>query len=292
MRKERQNMDWNRKAGKEKLDIKEKDGVLWLEFPALAGTGVVRHGFSTRMGGVSEGKFASMNFTFTRGDNPDHVMENYRRMAAVLGVDVNRMVLSWQTHTTNIRRVTEEDAGKGIVRERDYRDVDGLITDVPGLTLVTFYADCVPLYLLDPVHKAIGLSHSGWRGTVNRMGQVTLDAMKKAYGTKAENVIACIGPSICRDCFEVGGEVAEAFAKELDPKYLPQLYYRKDNGKYQLDLWLANEIIFREAGVKQENIHITDICTHCNPRLLFSHRTAGNERGNLAAFLCLNDERP
>lgn len=292
MRKERQDMDWNRKAGKEKLDIKEKNGVLWLEFPALAGTGVVRHGFSTRMGGVSEGKFASMNFTFTRGDNPDHVMENYRRMAAVLGVDVNRMVLSWQTHTTNIRRVTQEDAGKGIVRERDYRDVDGLITDVPGLTLVTFYADCVPLYLLDPVHKAIGLSHSGWRGTVNRMGQVTLDAMKKAYGTKAENVIACIGPSICQDCFEVGEEVAEAFAKELDPKYLPQLYYRKDNGKYQLDLWLANEIIFREAGVKQENIHITDICTHCNPRLLFSHRTAGNERGNLAAFLCLNDERP
>ena len=285
-------MNWKRKTGKEKLDIREKDNVIWLEFPSLAETGMVRHGFSTRMGGVSEGIFASMNFTFTRGDNPDHVMENYQRMASVLGVDVNRMVLSWQTHTTNVRRVTGEDAGKGLFRERDYRDVDGLITDVPGLTLVTFYADCVPLYLLDPVHRAIGLSHSGWRGTVNRMGQVTLDAMKKAYGTKAEDVIACIGPSICQDCFEVGEEVAEAFAEVLDPKYLPQLYYRKDNGKYQLDLWLANEILFREAGVKPEKIHITDICTHCNPELLFSHRTAGNERGNLAAFLCLNDEKP
>ena len=105
--------------------------------------------------------------------------------------------------------VTEEDAGKGIMRERDYQDIDGLITNVPGMTLVTFYADCVPLYVLDPIHKAIGLSHSGWRGTVNRMGNATLDAMKRAYGTKAEDVIVCIGPSICQDCFEVGEEVAD-----------------------------------------------------------------------------------
>ncbi|NBH72447.1 peptidoglycan editing factor PgeF [Clostridiaceae bacterium] len=283
-------MEWIRKTGREKLESKEKNGVVWLEFPALSGTNMVHHGFSTRLGGVSEGKFASMNFTFTRGDNPGHVMENYRRIADALQVDTSRMVLSWQTHTTNIRAVTEKDAGKGIVRERDYQDIDGLITNVPGITLVTFYADCVPLYLLDPVHNAIGLSHSGWRGTVNRMGEKTLNAMAKEYGTRAGDVIACIGPSICQDCFEVGGEVADAFAEAFGESCQAQLYYRKDNGKYQLDLWRANEMVFEEAGVPAANIHTTDICTHCNPGLLFSHRSAGTERGNLAAFLCLSEE--
>ena len=283
-------MEWKRKMGKEPLTINEEQGVVYLTFPALETTGLVRHAFSTRVGGVSEGKFSSMNFTFTRGDRPEHVMENYRRMAAILGVDKNQMVLSWQTHTTNVRMVTEEDAGKGIMRERDYQDIDGLINNVPGMTLVTFYADCVPLYVLDPIHKAIGLSHSGWRGTVNRMGNATLDAMKRAYGTKAEDVIVCIGPSICQDCFEVGEEVADAFGRAFDSRYHHQLYYQKENGKYQLDLWRANEIIFEEAGVCPKNIHVTDICTHCNPQLLFSHRTSGNERGNLAAFLCLKKE--
>jgi len=167
--------------------------------------------------------------------------------------------------------------------------MDGLVTDVPGITLVTFYADCVPLYLVDPVHRAIGLSHSGWRGTVRRMGKVTLETMGRAYGTRPEDVVCCIGPSICQDCFEVGPEVVEEFAREFAGEYHQELFYGKENGKYQLDLWRANQIIFAEAGVKPENIHTTDICTHCNPKLLFSHRTMGNARGNLAAFLCLKE---
>lgn len=144
--------------------------------------GLVVNGFSTRLGGASKGKYATMNFAWNKGDDPADVLENYTRMAKALGVDRDRMVASQQTHTTNVRLVTEEDAGKGVVRERDYTDVDGLITNVPDLTLATFYADCVPLYFVDPKHKAIGLSHSGWRGTVNRMGQCTIDAMKKAFG--------------------------------------------------------------------------------------------------------------
>ncbi len=280
-------MNWKRKEGGEAMEVREKNGVVYLVFPALEKSGLVTHAFSTRMGGVSEGEFATMNFTLTRGDRPDHVMENYRRMADVLKVDMDRMVLSYQTHTTNVRVVTEEDAGKGITRERDYIDVDGLITNVPGITLVTFFADCIPLYLVDPVHRAAGLSHSGWRGTVNRMGRVTLEAMRRTYGTRPEDVIACIGPGICRDCFEVGPEVVEEFAKAFRPVFHPRLFYRKENGKYQLDLWRANEIVFAEAGVHPENIHTTDICTHCNPELLFSHRTMGNRRGNLGAFLCL-----
>lgn len=260
----------------------------YLSFKALEDTGMVINGFSTRLGGASKGRFATMNFSYSRKDDPADVLENFTRMADTLGVERDRMVVSYQTHTTNVRRVTREDEGKGVIRERDYRNVDGLITDVPGITLVTFYADCVPLYLVDPVHHAIGLSHSGWRGTVRRMGQVTMDAMKEAFGTRPEDVTACIGPSICRDCFEVGEEVAEAFADAFDPKYRDALYRANAKpGKYQLDLWKANEIIFQEAGVPKEQIHTTNICTMCNSDYLFSHRRVGEERGNLAAFLSI-----
>lgn len=266
----------------------ERGGVPYLSFKALEDTGMVINGFSTRLGGASKGRFATMNFSYSRKDDPADVLENFTRMADALGVERDRMVVSYQTHTTNVRRVTREDEGKGVIRERDYRDVDGLITDVPGITLVTFYADCVPLYLVDPVHHAIGLSHSGWRGTVRRMGQVTMDAMKEAFGTRPEDVTACIGPSICRDCFEVGEEVAEAFADAFDPKYRDALYRANAKpGKYQLDLWKANEIIFQEAGVPKEQIHTTNICTMCNSDYLFSHRRVGEERGNLAAFLSI-----
>ena len=272
------------------LTVKENRGVTYLSFPILEDTGLVSHAFSTRLGGVSKGDFATMNFSFTRGDDRDDVLENYRRMAAALGVDRERMVLTWQTHTTNVRRVTEEDEGKGIVRDRDYRDVDGLITDIPGITLVTFFADCVPLYFLDPVHKAIGLSHSGWRGTVKRMGQVTVDAMKEAFGTRPEDIIACIGPSICGDCYEVGEEVADEFADAFHEKYHDVILLKKQNGKYQLDLWKANESVLKEAGIKGDYLAVTNICTYCNPQLLFSHRRTAERRGNLCAFLSLKEK--
>ena len=200
------------------------------------------------------------------------------------------MVVSYQTHTTNLRRVTEDDLGKGVVRPRDYRDVDGLITNIPGVTLVTFYADCVPLYFVDPVKRAIGLSHSGWRGTVARMGQKTVEAMEREFGTDPGDLVACIGPSICRDCFEVGEEVVEAFSQAFAPEHHQALFERGVRpGKYQLDLWVANRIILQEAGVSQSRIHTTNICTRCNSDYLFSHRRSGEERGNLAAFLCLKD---
>ena len=276
---------WNYKNEKNIFIQREENGVPYLSFAALEETGLVVNGFSTRLGGASKGKYATMNFAWNKGDDPADVLENYTRMAKALGVDRDRMVASQQTHTTNVRLVTEEDAGKGIVKERDYTDVDGLITNIPGITLVTFYADCVPLYFVDPVHHAIGLSHSGWRGTVHRMGRVTLKAMKETFGTKPEDVICAIGPSICQSCFEVGGEVVEEFQKEFDPFYWKELFYAKENGKYQLDLWKANEIVLLEAGIQKEKLQITDICTRCNPEYLFSHRIMGNERGNLAAFL-------
>lgn len=280
--------EWITASDSDELEVKHSGQLLYLSFPALEATNLVKHAFSTRIGGVSEGKFSTLNFTFTRGDNPDHVMENYRRMAAAIDVDLNRMVLSYQTHTTNVRRITEDDCGKGIVKERDYQDVDGMICNVPGITLVTFYADCVPLYLVDPVHRAIGLSHSGWRGTVNRMGRTTIEAMTEAYGTDPADLIAAVGPSICQDCYEVGEETAEEFRQSFCQEQWDLILAKgRAEDKYQLNLWKANEIIFKEAGVRPENIHITNLCTRCNSDLLFSHRKAGNERGNLAAFLCL-----
>ena len=279
---------WKRKSGAEPMETAEQAGVPYLRFPALEETGLVIHGFSTRLGGVSQGCYSSMNLSFTRGDDKSAVEENYRRMAAALGVEKESMTLTWQTHTVNVRRVGREDRGKGVTRERDYRDVDGLITDVPGITLVTLYADCVPLYLVDTVHRAIGLSHSGWRGTVRKMGQVTLTAMGEAFGTRPEDVTVCIGPSICQDCFEVGEEVAEAFLQAFPAKYHSAvLKPGRQPGKYQADLWEANRAVFLEAGTAPERIHVTDICTRCNSQYLFSHREHGTERGNLGAFLCL-----
>lgn len=282
-------MEFMKKTDDTILTQKEKEGVPFLSFPILEKTGLVSQAFSTRLGGVSKGDFATMNFSFTRGDSREDVLENYRRMAAALGVDMNRMVLTWQTHTTNVRRVTAEDEGKGVVRDRDYRDVDGLITDIPGITLVTFFADCVPLYFLDPVHRAIGLSHSGWRGTVKRMGQVTVDAMKEAFGSRPEDIIACVGPSICKDCYEVGAEVAEEFCGAFDETYHNVILLKKPDGKYLLDLWKANEIVLTEAGIRKENLAVTNICTYCNPDLLFSHRRSAERRGNLCAFLSLKE---
>ena len=273
---------------KQLMNVNQKNGVTWLTYPAFEKIPGIVHGFSTRLGGVSQGIYESMNLSFTRGDNEDVVRENYRRLSDAMGFSMGDIVTSDQTHTTNVHVVTETDRGNGITKPRPYTDVDGMITNVPGLVLATFYADCVPLYLLDPVNRAIGLSHSGWRGTVKRMGQVTVDAMKEAFGTKPEDLIACVGPSICRDCFEVGGEVVEEFREAFGPEHREALYCQgKRPGKYQLDLWKANEIIFREAGIRRENIHITNICTMCNSDYLFSHRKVGEERGNLAAFLCL-----
>ena len=279
------------------ISLHESDGVAYFTFPMLEQTGIVRHAFSTRLGGASKGYFGTMNFSLTRGDDRNDVLENYRRMARILGVDVSKMVLSHQTHTTNIRLITEADAGKGIWQERDYENIDGLITNVPGLTLVTFFADCVPLYFVDPVHHAIGLSHSGWKGTVHRMGQKTIEAMGEAFGTKPADLRVCIGPSICRDCYEISEDVADAFMKEFGSEIVQDIsdypwngtsiLMNKGNGKYQLDLWGANQRVLLDAGILPEHLAITNVCTKCNPDLLYSHRVMGDRRGNLAAFLSL-----
>ena len=299
-----------RKGQLNTCNIREKiipdTSVTYITFDNLEQTGIIRQGFSTRLGGVSEGEFASMNLSFARNDDPQAVMENYRRFTAIMDCTPDDVVASHQTHTTNVRRVSSADKGKGVTREKDYSDIDGLITDEAGVLLACFFADCVPLYFVDPVHHAIGLAHSGWRGTVGRMGQKMIGSMSHAFGTRPEAVQAAIGPSICQSCYEVSEEVAVAFAKQFTPsrklavEYLQRyqqeitetdidncLLQDKGNGKYQLNLWYANYCVMREAGIPAEQIAVTDICTCCNPQFLFSHRASHGRRGNLGAFLML-----
>lgn len=266
--------------------IQEKNGVPFITFSKLQEAGVT-HGFSTRLGGVSQEHLASMNLSFARGDSPLNVHENFRRMGEAIGFTPEQLVFSDQQHQSVIRKVTKEDAGKGIVRTRDYTCVDGLVTDEPGLCLTTFYADCVPLFFYDPVKKVVALAHSGWRGTVAKIGAKIVHLMERDYGCIDYNIIAAIGPSICKDCYEVSRDVYEEFEKSFAVSELEEIFEAKTDGKYQLDLWKANELILTQAGIQKEHLDVTDICTCCNPDLLFSHRASHGKRGNLAAFIML-----
>ncbi len=264
--------------------------VPFITFPVLSGIPFIKHGFSTRLGGVSEGMFSTMNFgseTSPYSDDPANIEENYRRMADSIGFDVNKVVISLQVHKTNIRRVEERDWGKGLFVPRDYEEIDGLVTNRPGITLVTKYADCVPLYLVDPVKKAIGLSHSGWRGTVLKIGKVTVEELQKSFGSHPSDLIAVIGPSICRECYEISEEVAGEFKKAFPGYEKANILTYKGDGKYLCDLWSANREVFLEAGLSPDHIHISGVCTSCNSELLFSHRKTQGKRGNLGAFLTI-----
>lgn len=261
--------------------------VPYLSFPLLEQSGIVNHGFSTRMGGVSSGIFESMNLSFTRGDDSTAVYENFSRFGEAIGVNIEDMVFSRQTHTDNIRIVTKNDRGKGILRATDYNDVDGLITDEPGICLVTFFADCVPLFFVDPKKKVIGLSHSGWRGTVAKIGAKTVRLMTEIYGSRPKDILACIGPSICQSCYEVSKDVIDQFRSSFARDLWPEIFYENPDGKYQLNLWKANEDIVSESGILPEHIAVTNLCTNCNSDLLYSHRASHGHRGSLAAFLAL-----
>lgn len=244
--------------------IHEREGVVYLTFRNLEEAGVL-HGFSTRLGGVSQGDLSAMNLSFHRGDDPEAVMENHRRFAGAMGYDEKKLVFSDQVHTTKIYKVTEADCGKGITRESDIIGIDGLVTDRPGIPLITFYADCVPLFFYDPVQKVVALAHSGWRGTVARMGKVMLDYMKQEYHTQAKDVLCAIGPSICQDCYEISRDVAEEFQKEFTEAQYQDFMRSSGSGKYHLDLWKVNQYILLEAGIRKEHLETTDLCTCCNP---------------------------
>lgn len=259
----------------------------------------VTHGFTTRLGGVSEGIYSTLNLSFTRGDNREHVLRNYAIIAENIGSNIEDFVASDQTHTANIRIVSKEDCGKGIVREKDYRDVDGLMTNESEIVLFTYFADCVPLFFSDRIKKVVAVSHSGWKGTVQKIGKKTVEKMCEVYGSKKEDIVCAIGPSICKACYEVSKDVKDEFDKNFTQDEIDLIFtrrnlceknlYNTNEEKYLLDLWKANELILLEAGIPLENIENRRICTCCNKDILFSHRGLQGKRGNLAAFIKINN---
>lgn len=267
----------------------EEKGVTWFRFKEWEGYSFLNHAFSTRLGGISEGVYASMNFRRGYGDTNENVLKNYRIFCEAAGFSYEKLVLSQQTHTANVRRVGKEDAGNGILFLNRFHDIDGLVTNEPGITLVTFYADCVPLFFVDKNTRSIGLSHGGWRGTVSGIGPITAEKMVQCFGSRKEDICVAIGPSICKACYEVGKEVAEAFREGFSKTDIPYILEEKGKGKYQLDLWEAHRRKLISCGIPKENIIVSGVCTKEHPQLFFSHRGMGDARGTMCAFLSVKE---
>ncbi len=256
----------------------------YLTVPQLTAAGFI-HAFSTRNGGVSQDPLGSLNLGFSRGDERENVLENYRILTRAIGVSVDSLVLAAQTHTDHIRKVGLADRGEGITK-KTFVDVDALMTDAPGVTLVTFHADCTPVFLADPVHRAVCLIHAGWRGTVQNIAGKAVAAMAQEYGSRPDDLLAAIGPSAGPCCYEVSPEVGQAIDQAGGGGCLK---YREGNSKPFADLWTANRQILLAAGVKDEHITVAGECT-CHDQRYFSHRRQGPQRGSLAAFLSVGEE--
>ena len=256
------------------------NSITYLRSQALEG---VAHGFSTRLGGVSPAPWDSLNLGVGRGDTMENVQENYRRFCAVLGMDDRRAVLSKQIHEDVVRHVTEADAGKGLYCDRDYSSVDGMVTNVPHLPLVVFSADCNVILLYDPVGRAIGACHAGWRGTALGIAKKTAQEMVRLFGCDPANIRAAIGPAIGQCCFETDEDVPAALRESLGAEVEP--YITWNGTKYHIDLKAVNALWLRKAGV--ERIDICDHCTACRPDLYWSHRKMGNARGAQIAMIAL-----
>lgn len=259
-----------------------KNGLTILTADTLSG---VCHGFSTRPGGVSPAPWDSLNLGVGRGDDIARVQENYRRFCAALGTDVNRVVLSKQIHEDVVRHVTEADAGKGLWRDRDYPSVDGMVTDVLHLPLVVFSADCNVVLLHDPIRKAIGACHAGWRGTALGIAAKTVREMQRIFGCGPADIRAAIGPAIGPCCFETDSDVPEALRAALGDEAEP--YITWNGRKYHIDLKAINALWLRKSGVTQ--IDVSGDCTACRTDLYWSHRKHGGERGSQIAMISLED---
>lgn len=266
--------------------VQAKGDLYWGVFAHFARTGLVRHGFSTRRGGISKAPFASLNLGLHTGDDGSAVQENRRRFCRVFGLDLRHAVTADQVHGESIAVITERDCGRGaLVYETAIPRTDALITDTPGIPLLMFYADCVPVYFLDPEHKAIGIAHAGWKGTVAKIGQKTLEMMAKQFGTTPAACLAAVGPSVGPCCYEVDqfvyDKVTEAFAWGKD------LLRETGPGKWKLDLWRANRQQLEEIGVPAQNIVVAEVCTSCNTDMYFSYRAERGLTGRMGALMAL-----
>ena len=268
---------------KEGFRIVMKDGLAYLTIPAFEETGSVKHCFTTRIGGVSRGIYNSLNTSDDKEDPIENVHRNLELVCGAIGINYRNLVFSDQTHEDNIRIVSIADLGKGISVPNDIKNTDGLMTNIPGIPLITFYADCVPLFFLDKENKAIAVVHSGWKGTVLKIGAKTIRQMTEVYGTKPGDCLVGIGPSIGPECFEVGQEVADQFAESFGTR--SHIIKPMENGKYTVDLWEANKLMLMEMGVPENNITISGLCTKCREDLFFSYRRDKGRTGSMSAIM-------
>ena len=251
----------------------------------------LEHGFSTRKGGVSKEHLASLNLSFSVEDAKENVLENFRRIGERFGKTPEDFVLSKQSHETKVLKVGTKDRGKGITKDRDYEGIDALITDEKGIILSCFSADCVPILFYDPIHKAVGACHSGWRGTKGKILQNVVEEMRKHFSSNPAEILIAIGPSICKEQYVVSEDLALSFLEDYpdlgEDTASPIQRISKD--KFQLDLWDLNRRIALDCGIKEEHISISGYCTMENPELFFSHRYSQGKRGLQGAFICLQD---
>lgn len=267
--------------GYEKVQMGNLDII---QFKSFQDYDFVLHGFSTRYGGVSTAPYESLNLGLKTGDQREQVLANIKRFAEAMGVDWQQVVFSDQVHESTVKVVTHQDGGKGVMIPWDC-GVDALITDQKGIPLMTYYADCVPLFFLDPQRKVVGLAHAGWPGTALKIGKATVAQMMETYGCNPAEIKVAIGPSIGPCCFEVGEEVIEKFNKNFTE--LDSFVIAKGEGKYLLDLWKANILALEEIGVLRRNIEVSELCTCCRSDLFFSYRR-DQETGRMAAMIQLN----
>lgn len=255
-----------------------KNGLKIYQFEQLNKLGIT-HGFFTRLGGVSPKPFDSLNMATTVGDTRENVLENLTRMFGVFDLDLRTRYDGWQQHTTNILCVEKP-------RDMDHEapiPLDGLLTDKPEVTLVMRFGDCVPVILFDPIKKVVGIYHAGWKGTVDRIGKKMIEKMIEQYGCRPETIFAGIGPSIGPDHFVVKEDVSSRFEIAF-PDYQNDILTH-ENGDIHIDLWKTNELILREAGVK--NIETGKICTVCNKTEWFSHRGDHGKSGRFGVLITL-----
>ena len=245
------------------------------------------HGFSTRLGGVSEGYLDSLNLGCHRGDKPENLRENYRRFGAATGTDTTRIIMANQVHRDDVRVVTQADIKADLLDETPF-EADALVTDIPGVTLAVFSADCIPILLFDPVQPVVAACHAGWRGTALAIARRTVETMVDHYGCHLENIRAAIGPGIGGCCFETDGDVPEAMMEKLGELARPHIEARGE--KYHVDLKPIDRDILLRAGLRPDHVEVCQECTCCRPDKYWSHRYTHGVRGSQAAVIMLEDK--
>lgn len=268
--------------------LQQQGNLYYYTIPSFAATGLVSHGFTTRRGGVSNRPFDDLNLAFHVGDYSEHVIINRKAVAAALEFAPEKLVVAEQVHGDRIKVVTANHTGMGAL---DYASAipatDALITNVPGIPLGTFYADCVPVLILDPKSRAIGMAHAGWKGTALKIAQKTVLRMSEAFATRPVDCIIGIGPSIGPCCYEVENLVYREFDREYEDT--TTFLTSGLNKKWQLNLWQANLSQLLEIGIRQEKVDISRICTCCNKKLHFSYRGDEGRTGRMGAFMMLRE---